>query len=455
MKALKSPLAITAACLASLAACAPCFFTRSETIFSVGRGVAAGAGIIGATWADRLVATAFHFCGWLAADFLRATTVFLPVFAVLLLMLAIATRMPSRHRVPVGIVVGMVLLGIFINGACATFEAWCENPIRDIRLLAPVDLLQRAQKAGGAVFFNASAAYQVAAFAPELLNPKISQSTRAELAQSPPAWRSQDLVKPFSSVVICGALSDSLPLIDLLLASPNWHLELADSQGLLFRRGAGPGFRPPSSEAAPFSDLHEKAVFLARSALSFEAVGLKTDARDYIITALNLEPAAPDILIAAASVYASQGKWTRSRSMAERALKKSPDSPQAAYLRTLALLEIGAVGKAYKDSQLLLARQPEDVPTLLLNARTARAAHDPDAEIRSLEKLLAIAKARGVPEARIRIYLGQAWTQMGFPNQALENYRAALAGRLLPSEADEVNEAIQTIQRNSLPSSAP
>ena len=454
MKALKTPMLVTAACLASLAAGMPCFFTRAETVLSVGRGVAARAGIDGATWADRIAAMAFALGGWSAADIARASTLIFPILAVLLVLLAAASRMPARYGRPIRTVVGLASLALLVQGVWTAIDARIENPIRNLRLLAPVDLLEAAQKSGGQVFFNASSVYHVAALAPGLLDPSTSQSARAELAQSPLAWRDRDLAKPFSSVVISGSLSESRPLIDLLLASPNWHLQLADSQGLLFLRGAGPGFRPLSAEAVPFSTPREKAFFLVQSALSFEAVGMKTDARDYVITALNIEPAAPEILVASAAVYASQGQWTRTRSMAERALKKSPNSTQAAYLRALALLETGAVEKAYGECQLLLGRQPEDIQTLLLHARAARAAHDQSAEIRSLEKLLAIAKSRGVPESRIRIYLGQAWTQMGFPDQALENYRAAMKGRLLPAEASEVHEAIQTIERNRTPASS-
>jgi len=455
MKSLKTPLLLLIACLAGLAACLPCFFTRVETILSVGRGVAARVGIGGATWADRLVATGFDLGGWNGADSARAATVFFPVLAVLVFLLAAASRLPSRYGMPVRLVVGVASLSLIVHGFWTAFDAWNENPIRDHRLLAPVDLLQKAQKTGGQVFYNASAAYQVAALAPGLLDPEISQPVRAELAQSPRAWRARDLIKPFSSVVISGALSESRPLIELLLASPNWHLELADSQGLLFRRGAGPGFRPFSAESVPFSNPHEKAVFLAQSALSFEAIGMKTEARDYVIAALNLDPLAPDILVASSAVYASQGQWTRARSMAERALKKAPESTQAAYLRALSLLETGAVEKACKDCLQLLKRQPADVQTLLLHARASRAANDPDAEIQSLEKLLALAKSGGVPESRIRIYLAQAWARMGFPDQALENYRAALAGRLLPSEESEVHEAMRTIERNASPPRSP
>ena len=455
MKALKSLPLIAAACLASLAACSPCFFTKAETIVAVGKGLAARVGIDGATWADRLAAMAYVHGGWSSADAARAAAVFFPIFAALVLLLVVASRMPSRYGSPLRIVVGLASLYILGNSVWTAFDVWRENTTQDIRLLAPVDLLQKAKKVGGQVFYNASATYHVAALAPELLDPDISQHLRVELAQSPMAWRARDLKKPFSAVAISGPLSESRPLIDLLLASPSWHLELADSQGLLFLRSAGPGFRPHSTESNRFATTHEKALFLAQSALTFEAVGMKADARDYAITALELEPMSPPILIAASSIYASQGQWTRARSMAERALKKSPESVQAAYLRTLTLLETGAVEKAYKDSQQLLSRQPADIPTLLLHARIARAAHDPSAEIKSLEKLLALAQSAGVPESRIRIYLGQAWTQMGFSDQALENYQAALKGRLLPGEATEVNEAIRTIETNRTPLLAP
>lgn len=455
MKVPRTPLFVAAAGAAALAACAPCFFTMAETILAVGRGVAARAGIAGASWGDRLVAAAFDLGGWNAAEIARAGTVFFPVAAFLLLLHAGSSRLPSRFRAPARFVVALAALGILANGSWTTFATWSENPTRNVRLLAPVDLLQAAQKSAGPVFYNAATTCQVAALAPKLLDPGILQPDRAELDQSPVDWRARDLIRPFASVVISGSLAEARPLIDLLLASPNWHLELADNQGLLFRRGAGPGFRPPPVEAVPFVDRHERAVFLAQSALSFEAVGMKTEARDYITGAINLEPAAPDILVISAALNASQGRWAKARTMAERALIKSPSSTQAASLRARALLETGVIDKAYQDCKKLVKRLPADVPTLLLHARASRAAHDPIAEIQSLEKLLSLAGAAGVPETRIRIYLGQAWTQRGFPDQALENYRAALAGRLLPGEEREVREAIRTIERNRLPRQSP
>ncbi len=438
--------------LAGLVSAAPSFFTRADTISAVGRGVAARYGIDGASPADRAVALGFNLGGWPTAEATRALLVFLPVFIILFILAIAANKLPARISSVLRVVLLIVSLTLVVQGGLTALSSWSRETTQNIRLLAPVDLLDLAAKSGRPVFYNPAAANLIAVHSPGLLDPAISQTERASLVQSPVAFRARDRATPFAAVLVSGNLSEARPLIDLLLTSPNWHLESADHHGLLFRRGSGPVFRPLPVDSVPFSDPHEKALFLARAALSFEIAGLKTEARDYMAAATSLDPTAPDVLIASSALLASQGRWLKARAMAERALKIWPDSTQAAYLNARAMLELGAVEKAYQQSSLLVRRNPRDVPALLLHARAARAVHNPEAEIQSLELLLAIANAGGVPEARIRIYLGQAWSQRGFPDQALENYRAALSGDLLPTEEQDVREAIQTIEKNRLPS---
>jgi len=453
MKILKTPILAACAGFAGLALAAPCFFTRTDTFSAVARGTAARAGIDDASLADQAAAIAFRLGGWTAADGARALLVFLPVFFILLAAAILSARLPARFSsiVRAGLLITAFVLTVL--GGLNSANCWSRDATQNIRLLAPVDLFDLAAKSGRPVFYNPAAANLIAAHAPGLLDPAISQAERANLVQSPVAFRAKDKATPFAAVLLCGNLSESRALIDMLLASPNWHLELADHHGLLFRRGGGPAFRPLPVESVPFSEPHEKALCLARTALSFEIAGLKTEARDYMTAATALDSSAPDVLIASSALFASQGRWLKARTMAERALKRWPDSAQAAYLNARAMLELGAVEKAYQQSSRLVRRNPRDISALLLHARAARAVHNPEAEIRSLEKLLAIAGAGGVPAGRIRIYLGQAWSQRGFPEQALENYRAALAGELLPEEEKDVREAIQTIERNRLPSS--
>lgn len=421
-----------------------------QTIESIGRGVIASLGIEQNSWNDRLVASGFHMGGWIDAEFTRAVLVFIPAFAALCFLFFIAAQLRSRIGFWVRWAIWVIWLGVTIF---SIGRSWIQyQQIRNLRLLAPVALLEAAQKVGGRVFYNPSAVWSVATFAPQLLDKALSQRQRAELVQLPVLWRKEDRAKPWTAVVLASYLSEARPLIEYLLVSPDWYLASADNQGLLFLRGTGQDFSPPPPEKAPpFALPEERAVFLAQAALSFEAVDLKTDARAYMDEALEIAPENFEVLVRAASLASSHGRWARARSLTERALRVNSGSTQAEYLYAVSLLETGALDKAFALADRLARSHPRDSTILLLHARIAHAVHDYSAEIDSLQKLLAIAAANHISPVRIHVYLGQAWAQKGFANQALEHYRAALQGQLTPNEERDIREAISTIEAKRLP----
>lgn len=437
---------------AALAASSGVWFATEATLQAAGQGAAAWAGLIGAPWGDRLVALAWGIGGWIGATAVRSAMAF-GIWLVMLggVLLVIRRVAASLRRERAGAVVCWVLaVATFGLGAWEGFAGWKNNP-RDARLFAPVDLIALAQKNGGRVFVNPSATFDVAALAPGILGERPLKD-RAAMMASPVRWREEDREIPSSGVLIAGSVPEARPLIEHLLASPDWRLAFVDNGGILFLHGNGPNFspRPPAEIVAGFERAQHGYV-LARTALNYHESGLKIEARSLMSEAVKSAPDDARVLTCAASLAASQGRWERARTDAEKALKLDPDSQQASYLFALSLLETGAPQRAHTLASELVGRAPRDASILLLHARTSRAANDPTSEIASLEKLLALAEGSSLSRARVQIYLGQAWAKRGFPDQALAAYRAAVQGGLSSGEESDVREAIKTIEDNRLP----
>jgi len=452
---LKSPLIkIFFAVVAGIAVVSGGFFSRGGDIASVGFGLAAEAGVPVGSWSERLAATAFHAGGWTAVGVVRGLVAALPWIAGIAAIFWVAGRLPGRGRLGGLVAAWLLCAGVTAFGVWNGAAAW-RRQIRDTRLLAPVDLLGAAERDGGRIFYSPGWTGHVALFAPRLLDPSLDQRARALRLRSLESWRDDGRqANPFSGVVLGGSLSEARTLVAYLLSSPGWYLKQVDNQGLYFRRGNAPDVAPAPAERASeqYGSPRERGIFLAQSALSLEAVGLKTAARSTMDMALKTSPDDAFVLGQASSLAASQGRWAEARSLAERALAEDPASRQAAYLQALAFLETGAVEKSLAAAERLIAVRSPDAPSLLLHTRAAQAAGDYTGEIASLEKLLALSEAAEIPATQVHIYLGQAWARRGFPEQALENYQAALGGGLTPAQERDIREAIQTIESSRLPS---
>jgi tetratricopeptide (TPR) repeat protein len=160
--------------------------------------------------------------------------------------------------------------------------------------------------------------------------------------------------------------------------------------------------------------------------LILEAVQRSESAGKLMSQALELDPDNPHVLLCSASLATGEGRWSAARDAAKKVLKITPHSATASYLLALAMFESGAVSKASAEIASLAARHPNDTQILRLQARIASAGNDPSTEVEALEKLLALSKKRHLPCGNLHLLLGQAWSKLGFPDQALENYQAAL-----------------------------
>ncbi len=423
----------------------------SDTFRAVGLGVLGHAGLHQAGLLDTLSAGAFSVGGWVLAAAFRGLTAALLCFAFLLaagLGLRWLGKKVPRLQTPTRALFWLLPTGLAVTALWQIFGLITSGGARIPQPISTA-LLDAARESGGMVFVNPSAVQDLAPLAPELLG-SLPLDQRAMMLASPVAWREKTRENPVSAVLISGRPAEARPLVTHLLSSPDWHLQHVDETGLLFLRGAGPRYSPPAPDDAEVpAALQARA--LARMAVHLDEAGLKTPAREYAEAALELLPDDPNVLADAASVSASQGRWEQCRLLAEKALKANPRQPQALYLAALSKLETGFAERALESAEELIAVTPNDPSALWLHARTARSARDHTAEIRSLEKLERLADRSGIPPARLQIYLGQAWAQRGFPDQAERAYRRALEGDLTPGEARDIRDALKTIEENRLP----
>lgn len=440
---LKNLPALAASLLAGVLSAIPGLLDRAATVRAVGHGMASESASPG----ERLSALAFQLGGWGLADAVRLGLGAIPWFLGFLILFWGAGRLRGwPHKLGTGLV-WLICAGVPAH-AVWSMATPAAPPIRDLRLLAPLALVDMIKSEQGRIFMNPSARAGAAVCGGNVVDKSLTENSASELAGSPAKWREEDRSKPFSAVLIAGRVFEARPLIRHLLDSPDWYLARIDNQGLLFLHG-----QKPDLVATPIPDFttqRDRAIYLAQYSLNLDAAGFRTLAASSMDEALSLEGKDYEILYRAASLSASQSLWESARKQSAAALKASPGSYEASYIQALSLLESRAFEKSFEWTSRLSRQYPEDFNVLLLHARASRAVHDYAAETKTLERLLRLAEDSKSPTARIHIFLAQSWAQRGFPGQAISHYQAALAEGLSSDEAKDVRAIITTIENNRL-----
>ena len=436
----KSPSKITIilGILAATAVAAPCFFSRAQSLATAVRGASDGS-----SWIGRLATAGYAFAGLPGTDMVRAASVAIPVLTAFLAVSWIAGTLPRDYerRAIWGIRVAAVLVTGF--GAFQAFHAW-QRDIRDIRLLAPVELLQAAGSGEGRVFLNSPALSSARLLTHHLVSRAPDAAAIQALTTSPVRWREAHRESPFNTILLATPLDNSRQLVEMLAASPEWRLVQIDNQGLLYQRETSEPAPMPGQQQ--FSNKRDSAIHDAQAAMVMHFLGKNKNARDLMESARSTAPRDPSVLTQAATLSAALNQWPSAKKEAEAALREDSSSIQARYLLALALLETGNIPAAAREAETLSTQNSSAPSVLWLVARISRESKDPAAEIAALEKLLALAKKQNEEPTIIHIHLAQAWAKRGFATQALENYKAALKGDLPPKQRAKLENAMSTIQ---------
>jgi hypothetical protein len=85
-----------------------------------------------------------------------------------------------------------------------------------------------------------------------------------------------------------------------------------------------------------------------------------------------------------------------------------------------------------------------------LIARAANEANDPSLEIRALENLVSLSRARQLPTGHYLIYLGQAQARLGLADAAIASWTTALESKeLSQDQTQQVLELLEQLEAAS------
>jgi len=430
---------------ASTCAALPAFFSREGIYTRVAEAFEAGWGATSPV--NHALAAAWRLGGIHASEALLFLLTFLP-WMLLFAIIGLATHRLHRgnaSRIRLAALIGALALGAL--GLRETAHA-IRTDVRTPELAGPVLLATEATSLDGHVLLDRRTRAFALMFGHQVSNEPVSPET----LQSPLAWRTAHRESPFSAVALAYPFDSSRQLFETLSASPDWTLAKIDNQGVLFRNAASSTEIPSAQTARTlFDSPREQAFWLAQSALVLQSTGQNSPATALMEEALKLAPADSAVLTKAASLSSAHGKWRRAKSEAEQATARDSRSISARYLLALACMKTGSLDRALDESATLVRLAPSDAASHLLRARIAEASNDPTTEADALERLLDIAQTQNQPTEGIRILLGQAWARAGFPEQALQNNRAALAGELTPRQRKLIEDSIELIERRARP----
>ncbi len=427
---------------ASACAALPAFFSRKDVFLRV-----AGAFEGAASPVDHALATAWRLGGIHTSEAALFLMHFIP-WMLLFAVIALATHrlhQATASRIRLAAMVGALALGA--SGLVETTRA-IRTDVRAPEIAGPVLLAAEATSLDGRILLD----HRTRAFALMFGHPVSEVADLPEILNSPLAWRTAHRESPFSAVALAYPFGSSRQLFETLSASPDWTLAHVDNHGVLFRTTPHTQ-SPPSAQTALalFDSPRDQALWLAQSALVLHSTGQNAAASALMEEALTLAPADPAVLTKAASLSSAHGKWHRAKSEAEQAAVLDSRSVSARYLLALACMNTGALDRALEESATLVRLAPNDAAAHLLRARIAEAANDPTNEAQALEQLLKITESKNQPTEGVRILLGQAWARAGFPDQALQNKRAALEGELTPDQRKLIEDSIELIEQRTSP----
>ena len=275
-------------------------------------------------------------------------------------------------------------------------------------------------------------------------------ATGSPLGREPSLWRAADRQSRYTAVWLLGEKSDHAPLARHLGESPDWRLAAVDATGALFLRAPRTGefaTEPAQQAAREMWGGANRSSFLAGASLASLAANALPEAGELSIAAVRHSDLSAPAAAARARVLVSLGEVRGALEQSERAIQLDPSLPLAWEVRTEALLHAGLTDNAYAAAQRAAALAPGDTGTLWLAARAANAANGFQTEAELLERIVALADARGGDSAFYRLYLGQSYAKQGLARPALRELSAAAAAPSLTAEQRrELEEEIALIR---------
>lgn len=315
---------------------------------------------------------------------------------------------------------------------------------------------------GELIFANPSLRARAALLAPDLTTDPTPELT--SLLQDPVLWRQHQQQNPARFIILSGRTEEFAPLLRHLQQSPDWTLAEVSPHGLVFcPTSSFSDLRPERSGHAiklldgkitrtfsPEASPKNLASAAARQALVHAQVEQYGTARRLIETAKQLAPDQPEILAISAAFLAQRSQWPEAAAEAQAALAINPRHSaawQVLLQSQLAMQQPRLAGNSARQLEPLAGR--DDFSWFLI-ARAANEANDPSLEIRALENLVSLSRARQLPTGPYLIYLGQAQARLGLADAAIASWTTALESKeLSQDQTQQVLELLEQLEAAS------
>jgi tetratricopeptide (TPR) repeat protein len=331
-------------------------------------------------------------------------------------------------------------------------KPWLFPPSPLVR--TPIIGLQQLQ--AKSLYYNGDARAVLLAYRPDLLpdddrgaeGPRVRGYSQATL--EPRLFERLDERNHFDTVLLLGDRSHFQKLLDHLITPEpsrrDFKLVYLDHWMFVFKRGASREWEIADAEPlkAKMQNLRkeDRAAFLAKTAERILALGLKAQAKQWFDEALALDSSSVEALTGMADFYAIEGLWAEADAFADKALEEQADYAPALQKKFVALLGRKYVSDAFKVSEKLLKKSGENPSLLLQHSRVAHLAEKYDAEIETLQRLIALAEKDKRIIGEYEFSLGEAHAVAAQKDRAHmpkaeEHFRKSLADPALPIKMRE------------------
>jgi hypothetical protein len=281
------------------------------------------------------------------------------------------------------------------------------------------------------------------------LRPEVESLPDSAASATLEGWR-RFVQKSQPTMLFVNPASEQGRLSALPLEDDEWFVAHCGHAGVLFARNSS-GLQP-----MPQWSPDEKDAHLVETALNAWYVGWHVEAVD-VLSRLseNNGPRGVGAKRALAQIAVETKNWSDAVEMSRRVLKVRPGDVRALYIQVLGLLESGELRAAYEWLARLLKAAPNDLPCLILAARTARAAKDHQYEVSHLARASRIARQNSLTHGVYDALRAQALVRLGKPRPALEAYREALRDRTLNQKTrEDIERNLQALRRGIAAQSA-
>ena len=349
---------------------------------------------------------------------------------------AIAALVPIARRAPRGTLLAPLTM-------CSTQALWFVLPVA-VSWLASIDTPQTRYSSGMlAVMHSAQYLWITRYFAKR-------DAEQATPAGGWSAWR-------YWTTLLAGGVALFLPVP--WLASYGWHVDFTASvfivaaivnlhhfmiDGVVWKlrnprvgrvlveTGTAPADAPVAPPAAPRRPI---AAWIWRGALVAGLAGLAGldqwryvlalghGERERLVEAARLNPYDSGAYLRLAQIESKAGHPAAAAAALRRAVDANPQHPLLAKALVRRLIEAAQYDEAYRQSQALLARWPDDVETLV----NAGVLADRRGDVTGAERWWTRAAERDPSQRRVQLYLAERLDARGATTDALRRYERYLA----------------------------